>query len=162
MVGWFTLRPLTVPWVAATNLRPLATIRAQLAQGPWDAAHFLGPWLLLLAPLGVLLPVVTGRLDGSLVGSLAHTVFTGAMVSLGIELLQTDVPGRTLDVDSLLLNTAGVAITHLLLVPPLRAWARRQKSAVPENGAAPAVPRPREEAAPAESARRLTEVGSAL
>ncbi|MGP3927489.1 VanZ family protein [Streptomyces sp. 8N616] len=119
VVGWLTLRPLRVPWVPAANLRPLVTIRAELAQGPWDAVHSLGPSLLLLAPLGVLLPMAKGRLAACGLGSLAHTVFTGAMVSLGIELLQTDVSGRTLDVDDLLLNTAGVAIAYLLLVPLL-------------------------------------------
>ncbi|MGP4002187.1 VanZ family protein [Streptomyces sp. 8N706] len=130
-VGWLTLRPLSLPWVAAANLRPLATIRTELARGPWEAAQSLGPWLLLLAPLGVLLPVVTGRLGGSLLGAFAHTVFTGAMVSLGIELLQTDVPGRTLDVDSLVLNTTGVGVAYLLLTPPLRAWIRRKDDGVP-------------------------------
>ncbi|MET8677732.1 VanZ family protein [Streptomyces sp. NPDC004647] len=138
-VGWLTLRPLSVPWVPAANLRPLATVRAELAQGPWEAAHGLVPALLLLAPLGVLLPMVTGRLAGSWLSSLAHTVFTGAMVSLGIELLQTDVPGRTLDVDSVLLNTAGVGITYLLLAPPLRGLIRRR-----EHGARPSH-LPREE-----------------
>jgi hypothetical protein len=127
IVGWLTLRPLSVPWVAAANLRPLATVRAELALGTWHAAHSLGPSLLLLAPLGVLLPVVTGRLTGSWLASLAHTVFTAGVVSLAIELLQTDVPGRTLDVDSLLLNTAGVGVTYLLLTPPLRAWLRRRE-----------------------------------
>ncbi|MFI1967061.1 VanZ family protein [Streptomyces pathocidini] len=120
-VGWLTLRPRYVPWVPAANLHPFATVRAELAEGPWHALLQLGPSLLLLAPLGVLLPMVTGRLWGGLLGSLAHTVSSGAMVSLAIELLQTDVPGRTLDVDVLLLNTAGVAAAHLLLTPLLAA-----------------------------------------
>ncbi|MFG2195148.1 VanZ family protein [Streptomyces sp. NPDC048639] len=120
VVGWLTLRPRSVPWVPAANLRPLATIRAVIAQGPWETATALGPALLLLAPLGVLLPMATGRLALRGLGSPTHTVFTGFMVSLAIELLQTDVPGRTLDVDVLLLNTAGVAAAYLLFVPPLR------------------------------------------
>ncbi|MGP3982102.1 VanZ family protein [Streptomyces sp. KR80] len=142
LVAWVALRPLSVPWVAPENLRPLATIRTELAQGLWEAAHSLAPQLLLLAPLGVLLPVVTGRVAGSLLGSLAHTAFTGAMVSLAIELMQTDVPGRTLDVDAVLLNTAGVGVTHLSLVPPLRAWLRRN---APQGHGGRIVPLPREE-----------------
>jgi glycopeptide antibiotics resistance protein len=134
LVGWLTLRPLSVPWVAAANLEPFATIRSELAHGPWAAAQHLGPSLLLLAPLGVLLPMATGRLTGSWLGSFTHTVFTGGVISLGIEVLQTDVPGRTLDVDALLLNTAGVALAHLLLAPLLKArlcGRRRDRGARP-------------------------------
>ncbi|MEV6318669.1 VanZ family protein [Streptomyces sp. NPDC051776] len=120
VVGWLTLRPRSVPWVPAANLRPLATIRAALALGPWEAVTVLGPSLLLLAPLGVLLPIATGRLAVRGLGTPTHTVFTGFMMSLAIELLQTDVPGRTLDVDVLLLNTAGVTVAYVLFVPPLR------------------------------------------
>ncbi len=50
----------------------------------------------------------------------------GALVSLGIELLQTAVPGRVVDVDQLLLNTAGVVLAHLAVVPAWRAWLRRR------------------------------------
>lgn len=58
IVAWLTLRPRTVPWVSATNLEPLATIRAALAHGPsWEAVQHLGGSVLLLAPLGVLLPL---------------------------------------------------------------------------------------------------------
>jgi hypothetical protein len=153
LVGWLSLRPRYVPWVAAANLRPLATIRADLAQGPWEAVQSLWPSLLLLAPLGVLLPMVTGRLGRRRLGSLAHTVFTAAMVSLGIELLQTDVPGRTLDVDVLLLNTAGVGIAYLLLVPLLGAFLRLRR----KNRGAGRAPVPREEGAqgPTPAMRRV-------
>lgn len=148
LVGWLTLRPLSVPWVAAANLRPFATIRVELAHGLWTAVLHLGPSLLLLAPLGVLLPVATGRLTGSWLGSFAHTVFTGGVVSLGIEVLQTNVPGRTLDVDSLLLNTAGVALAHLLLAPPLKSWRCGRRR---DRGVRPAAVL-RQEASPGASA----------
>jgi len=144
MVGWLTLRPLDVPWMTAANLTPLAGIKADLAYGPVEAARRIGEGLVLLAPLGVLLPLAGGRLDVSPLASLARTAAAGALLSLGIELLQTGVPGQVVDVDSLLLNTAGVA------VPVLRARLRRRQqdcgpAAVlreePSQGATPTIPR---------------------
>ncbi|MFB9514471.1 VanZ family protein [Streptomyces purpureus] len=126
LVAWLTLRPLDVAWVAGSNLEPLAGIKADLALGPVVAARRIGEGLLLLAPLGVLLPLAGGRLDVSPWGSLTRTVAAGALVSLGIELLQTGVPGRVVDVDSLLLNTAGVALAHLAVVPAWRTRMRRR------------------------------------
>ncbi|MFJ1745496.1 VanZ family protein [Streptomyces sp. NPDC088116] len=126
LVGWLTLRPLDVLWVNAANLTPFAGIRADLALGPLVAARRIGEGLLLLAPLGVLLPVAGGRLTVSFWASLARTVAAGAMISLGIELLQTGVPGRVVDVDAMLLNTAGVALAHLLVVPLGRYRLRRR------------------------------------
>ncbi|MCM2577891.1 VanZ family protein [Streptomyces meridianus] len=125
-VGWVTLRPLAVPWVTPTNLQPLATIRTELAAGPWEAAEGLAGSLLLLAPLGPLLPMVKRQLTGSWTASFLRTTGAGLLVSVAIALLQTDVPGRTFDVDRLLLNATGVAVGHLLLVPPLRARLRRR------------------------------------
>jgi len=126
LVAWITLRPLDVPWVSAANLRPFASIRADLAMGPGAAARGLGKGLLLLAPLGVLLPMAGGRLAASPLLSLLRTVAAGALLSLGIELLQTGVPGQVVDVDSLLLNTVGVALAHLAVVPAVRAVLRRR------------------------------------
>lgn len=125
LVGWITLRPLDVPWVSAPNLQPLAGIRADLALAPGEAARHIGEKLLLLAPLGVLLPLVGGRLYASPVVSLARTVAAGALMSLGIELFQTAVPGQVVDIDSLLLNTLGVALAHVSVVPAARARLRR-------------------------------------
>ncbi|MCP3818959.1 VanZ family protein [Streptomyces sp. A3M-1-3] len=150
MVGWLTLRPLDVPWMTAANLTPLAGIKADLAYGPLEAARRIGEGLLLLAPLGVLLPLAGGRLTVSPLASLARTVAAGALISLGIELLQTGVPGQVVDVDSLLLNTAGVALAHLAVVPAMRARLRRRQqrhpsAAVPRGdspqGATPTIPR---------------------
>ncbi len=109
IVGWLTLRPLDVMWVTAANWEPLAGIRADLAQGPVEAARRIAGGLLLLAPLGVLLPLADARLDVALWASLLRTAAGGALVSLGIELLQTAVPGRVVDVDQLLLNKIGSA-----------------------------------------------------
>ncbi|MGW7067699.1 VanZ family protein [Streptomyces sp. NPDC054855] len=125
-VGWLTLRPLDVPWVSAANLQPFAGIKADLALGPVQAARQIGGSLLLLAPLGVLLPLAGGRVHVSPLGSLVRTVAAGALISLGIELLQTGVPGQVVDIDSLFLNSVGVALAHLAVVPAARARLRRR------------------------------------
>ncbi|MFF9406701.1 VanZ family protein [Streptomyces anandii] len=149
LVAWLTLRPLDLPWVMPANLRPLATVRADLALGWPEAARRLGEGLALLAPLGVLLPLAHGRLDVSPLASLARTVAAGALTSLGIALLQTGVPGRVVDVDTLLLNTVGVVLAHLAVVPAVRARLRRRaerrRPAVrqddPAQGRTPTYPR---------------------
>ncbi|WP_374775508.1 VanZ family protein [Streptomyces sp. NBC_01310] len=128
VVGWLTLRPLDVPWAAAANLSPLEGIRADLAYGPLEAARRIGEGLALLAPLGVLLPMISGRIALSRLSawsSLARTAAAGALVSVSIEMLQTAVPGQVVDVDSVLLNTVGVLLAHAAVVPALRARMRR-------------------------------------
>lgn len=142
VVGWLTLRPLDVPWAAAANLTPLEGIRADLAYGPLEAARRIGEGLALLAPLGVLLPLVSGRLAPSRLSawsSLARTAAAGALVSVCIEMLQTAVPGRVVDVDSVLLNTVGVLLAHAAVVPALRARMRRSRAAY--QGATPRITR---------------------
>lgn len=149
-VAWVTLRPLTVPWVAPPNLHPLATVRADLALGWPEAARQIGAGLGLLAPLGVLLPMISGRLYVSPLASLIRTVAAGALLSLGIELLQTGVPGQVVDVDSLLMNTVGVALAHAAIVPAARFWLRRRGETRPHTpvlqeepaqGRTPTIPR---------------------
>ncbi|MFF9492357.1 VanZ family protein [Streptomyces flaveolus] len=149
-VAWYTLRPLDVPWVLPPNVHPLAGIRADLALGWPAAARSLGGALALLAPLGVLLPMVNGRLAVSPTASLLRTMTAGALLSLGIELLQTGVPGQVVDVDSLLLNTLGVALAHLAVVPAGRARLRRRSGRghredvpqeEPAQGRTPTIPR---------------------
>ncbi|WP_151771637.1 VanZ family protein [Streptomyces abyssomicinicus] len=126
VVGWLTLRPLDVPWMTPTNIRPMAGIRADLALGWGPAVRRIVKDLALLAPLGVLLPMAGGRLSVPPLLSLARTLVAGAMISLGIELLQTGVPGQVVDVDSLILNTAGLTLVHLAVVPAGRAALRRR------------------------------------
>lgn len=137
-VAWLLLRPHYVAWVPAPNLRPLATIHHDLSMGPLQAARRLGAGLGLLAPLGVLLPMAGGRLDTPWFASFARSVFAALMVSLSLEFTQTLVPGQLFDVDALLLNTAGVAAAHLLLVPAARRRLRRRTAAVPVPAPAPA------------------------
>ncbi len=150
LVGWLTLRPLDVPWVTSPNFHPLAGIEAYLALGPAPAARRICEGLLLLAPLGILLPMAGGRLSVSPVASLARTALAGGLFSLAIELLQTGVPGQVVDVDSVLLNTAGVALAHLTVVPVGRARLRRKQERVPggavlreeaPQGPTPTIPR---------------------
>ncbi|MFF5785379.1 VanZ family protein [Streptomyces sp. NPDC012693] len=129
LVAWVSLRPRDVAWVTAPNTVPLNGLRADLALGATEAARLIGEGLLLLAPLGVLLPMADGRLNVSHWASFVRTTAAGALVSLGVELLQTAVPGQVVDVDSILLNTAGVALAHLLLVPAGRTWLRRRSDA---------------------------------
>jgi glycopeptide antibiotics resistance protein len=149
-VAWFTLRPLDVPWVVPANLHPFAGIRADLALGGREAALRIGEGLVLLAPLGLLLPMVHGRLWTSPVGSLIRTCVAGTLISLGIELLQTGVPGQVVDIDSLFLNTAGVALAHLVVVPVVRHSLRRRserrgsatvRQEEPTQGRTPTIPR---------------------
>ena len=130
LVAWVSLRPRDVAWVTAPNTIPLAGLRADLALGSAEAARLIGEGLLLLAPLGVLLPMADGRLDVSRWASLTRTTAAGALVSLAVELLQTAVPGQVVDVDSVLLNTAGVALAHVLFVPVGRARLRRRSEEV--------------------------------
>jgi glycopeptide antibiotics resistance protein len=139
LVGWLLLRPHYVTWVPSPNLRPFGTIRDDLAMEPADAARNLLAGLGLLAPLGVLLPMAGGRVRTSGVASFVRTVFAGLMVSLSVEFTQTMVPGQLFDVDALILNTAGVALAHLLIVPPARAHLRRRAAFGPP-AAAPLAP----------------------
>lgn len=142
IVGWLTLRPLDVPWAAAANLTPLEGIRADLAYGPLEGARRIGEGLALLAPLGVLLPLVSGRLAPSTLSawsSLARTAAAGALVAVCIEMLQTAVPGQVADVDSALLNTVGVLLAHAAVVPALRARLRRSRTAY--QGTTPRISR---------------------
>ena len=143
-VCWLTLRPLSVPWVAPANLRPLATIRSDLAGDAYGALAGIGGGLALLAPLGVLLPLATGRLHRPVPATWARTVGAGAMVSLLISLLQSGVPGRVANVDAVLLNTLGVALSCLLFYPPLRRLLRRRVlRADPHGSGGPGSPRGR-------------------
>ncbi|MGW8378866.1 VanZ family protein [Streptomyces sp. ODS28] len=129
LVAWLTLRPLSVPWVAPANLRPFASIRADLAGDPWSALVSIGGGLALLAPVGVLWPLVCGRLHRPLPATWARSTVAGGLVSLGIALVQSGVPGRVADIDDVLLNTAGVALAGLLLYPLLRRLLLRRERA---------------------------------
>ncbi|WP_323375890.1 VanZ family protein, partial [Streptomyces alkaliterrae] len=122
-VGWLTLRPLAVPWVAPANVELLATIRADIEQGPVSALRGIGGNLLMFAPLGALLPLVSGQ-RGSRTGSFLRTFAAAGLLSLSLEALRSAVPGQVADVDSVLLHTAGAAVAHLLCYPLVRSLLR--------------------------------------
>lgn len=131
VVGWLALRPLSVPWVAPPNLQPFATIRSDLDEDSPDALRGLVRGLALLAPLGVLLPLASGRAERPLAVICARTVAAGALISSALVLLQSAVPGHSVNIDHVLLNTAGVALACLLVFPLVRAWLRRGTGHIP-------------------------------
>ncbi|MBG6090901.1 VanZ family protein [Actinomadura viridis] len=105
-----TLTPVDDNGQAGGNTDPGRSLRFYLDQPLKDAALQVGGNLILLAPLGVLLPVVATRLRGPL-----RLALVGAMVSLAIEVVQgLVVMGRAFDVDDVILNTLGVVIAYLL------------------------------------------------
>lgn len=124
LVGWLTLRPVAVAWVEPANLELLANIRAAVDDGPRAAAETIAAGVLPLAPLGVLLPALGRRLGGSRFVSFTRTVFAGAMIALGFQLLRSAVPSRVVDMDQVLLATVGIALVHLLCYRGLRALLR--------------------------------------
>ena len=138
-VGWLLLRPHYVAWVPAPNLRPLGTIRADLDMSLLQAARRIGAGLGLLAPLGVLLPMAGGQVRAAGFPSFARTVFAALMVSLALEFTQTLVPGQLFDIDALLLNTLGVALAYLLVVPAVRRRLRRREDAAAAAESQPLV-----------------------
>jgi glycopeptide antibiotics resistance protein len=135
-VYWLAVRSMSGPWLAAGSTTPLHTIRADLALGPAGAVWHLGGALLALAPLGVSLPLVGGRVDVWGPTSFARSAFCGLMLAFGAELIRTGFAGQIFDVDVVVLNTVGVALAHLAVVPAARAALRRR--CVP----APAVEQP--------------------
>lgn len=136
-VAWYALRPLDVPWVMPANLRPFDGVRADFALGWRTGVRRTGEALMLLAPLGVLLPMAGGRLAVSRLGSLVRTTTATALVSLVVELLQTAVPGQDVDIDALLLNSAGAALAHAAVVPAARARLLRRAGQSPLSTAPP-------------------------
>ncbi len=125
------------PWVASGGSTPFHTIRSYLALGPLGAAGHLGGPLLSLAPVGFLFPLVGGRVDVNPVGSFARSAFGGLMLAFAAEMVRTGSAGQLFDVDVVLLNTAGVALAHLAVVPATRSALRRRGPVRLEHGVRP-------------------------
>lgn len=113
----FALRPVPDPhhW-AVGNFRLGHTIRFYLDQPSLrEALLQIGGNLALLAPLGVLLPLLSRVFRG-----LFRLTFSVALVSLAIETAQgTVISGRSFDVDDIVLNTLGAVLAYLIIGRPL-------------------------------------------
>ncbi|MER7754360.1 VanZ family protein [Kitasatospora sp. NPDC097643] len=120
LVLWLVLRPLPVAWVDDANLTPLASLRSSTA---WQVVGEL----LLLAPLGVLLPLAGGRPRGPFLPSFLRTTGASALLATGLEFLSSWTPGHVLNVDHILFAVIGVGVTHLALVPGLRRLLREPR-----------------------------------
>jgi glycopeptide antibiotics resistance protein len=106
-----TLSPVHDNGQAGGNIDPGDSLRFYFDRPAGEAAMQLGGNLALLAPLGVLLPVVSTRLRGPL-----RLALVGAMASLAIEIVQGSVVlGRAFDIDDVILNTVGVVLAYLLV-----------------------------------------------
>jgi hypothetical protein len=152
---WVTLHTTPTPWVADTNLTPLASVRTQLAAGTAQADLELLRSVLALAPLGVLLPLAGGRRDAPAFGSFARTLLTGILIATAIEVVQTTLGLKMPNVDDILLAALGIAVAHLAVVPAGRAWLRRRAGA-PGRGLGDSIP----ERAPEDTPEKTPEIRS--
>ncbi|MFI6986661.1 VanZ family protein [Embleya sp. NPDC050154] len=103
-----------------------------------DAVRQIGGNLVLCAPLGVLLPVVTARLRGPL-----RILLTVGALMLVVEAVQgLFVVGRAFDIDDVILNATGAFLAYIFLgrhlaarVHPRRTpfWRRERTAKTPEG-----------------------------
>ncbi|MEU3572785.1 VanZ family protein [Kitasatospora sp. NPDC036755] len=133
LVLWLVLRPLPVAWVYDANLTPLASLRSSSG---WQVVGEL----LLLAPLGILLPLAGGRLRARWLPSFLRTTGVSAMLATVLEFLSSWAPGHVLNVDHILLAVVGVAVAHLALVPGLRHLLRDRRPRAPRPAVRSAPP----------------------
>ena len=106
-----TLTPVHDNGQAGGNTDPGRSLRFYLDEPTPDAVRQLGGNLILLAPLGVLLPVVAVSLRGPV-----RLALVAALLSLAIEGTQgLLVLGRAFDIDDVILNVTGVVLAYLLL-----------------------------------------------
>ncbi|WP_026314135.1 VanZ family protein [Actinomadura flavalba] len=106
-----TLTPVNDNGQAGGNTDPGRSLRFYLDRPTKEAIFQLGGNLVLLSPLGVLLPIASRRLRGPV-----RLLLIGGLVSLVIETTQgLLVMGRAFDVDDVMLNTLGVVLAYLLV-----------------------------------------------
>ncbi|MEW1910157.1 VanZ family protein [Kitasatospora sp. NPDC085895] len=93
------------------NLRPGSTLELYLDRpAVREAVKQVGGNLLLGAPFGILLPLLSRR-----VGGLLRVTLLTAVTMVLVECAQAVlVPGRAFDIDDVLLNTAGAVLLHLV------------------------------------------------
>ena len=158
---WATFRSTPSVWLADSNFTPFASVHAELTGGTArDYLELLGS-LLSLAPLGVLLPLAGGRRDASPVTSFTRTLLAGILIATGLEVLQTTLSLRLLNVDDILLPCIGIALTHLAVVPAARAWLRHRAARIADAAADASAHAPEgdPESAPETRALRSTNPG---
>ncbi|MEV8099649.1 VanZ family protein [Kitasatospora sp. NPDC085879] len=160
LLAWLVLRPTAVNWTYPANLTPLASVDRALSFGAYAGARQLAAGVLPLAPFGVLLPIAVGRLRTPWLPSFLRTVGGAALLATGLEILKSWTPGHVLNVDDIILGTAGAAVCHLLFVPGARAVLRLRARRPARRGAAPSPHRTYERSAPAAPLGRLTGQGS--
>ena len=116
------------------NLVPFATIRPALAAGAPAVARqtaFLN--LFVLSPAAIYLPLLVPRLR-----RLRAFVPVGILIGVSVELAQLAVSlflgfrYRAIDVDDVILNTAGVFLAYAVFLAAVRATRRSQPVAAPE------------------------------
>ena len=106
-----TLTPVQDNGQAGGNTDPGRSLRFYLERPTKEAVLQIGGNLALLAPLGVLLPIVWTTLRGPI-----RLALLAAMFSFAIEAVQgLLVMGRAFDIDDVILNVTGVVIAYLLL-----------------------------------------------
>jgi glycopeptide antibiotics resistance protein len=123
LLGWLLLRPVPSAWAYDANLTPFATLHRAFSSGSSPALGQTLAAVAQTAPLGVLLPLVGGRLRTAWVLSFLHAIGCSALFATGLEVLETST-GRVLNVDDVLLGVIGAALAHLLVVPATRAVLR--------------------------------------
>ncbi len=106
-----TLTPVQDNGQAGGNTDPGRSLRFYLDRPTKEAVFQIGGNLALLAPLGVLLPIVWTTLRGPI----RLALLTGVL-SLTIEAIQGAlVVGRAFDIDDVILNVSGVVLAYLFL-----------------------------------------------
>ena len=106
-----TLTPVHDNGQAGGNTDPGRSLRFYLDRPIKEAFLQVGGNLVLLAPLGVLLPLVWTTLRGPI-----RLALVTGILSLAIETIQgLLVMGRAFDVDDVILNVAGVVLAYLFL-----------------------------------------------
>ncbi|WP_243718964.1 VanZ family protein [Actinomadura sp. 7K534] len=106
-----TLTPVQDNGQAGGNTDPGRSLRFYMDRPIKEAVLQVGGNLALLAPLGVLLPIVWTTLRGPI-----RLAIVASMLSLVIEAVQgLLVVGRAFDIDDVILNVTGVVIAYLLL-----------------------------------------------
>ncbi|MER5637028.1 VanZ family protein [Kitasatospora sp. NPDC002227] len=150
VIGWLTLRPVSVGWTYPANLTPFASVGQALRLGGLAGCEQLAAGLLPLAPLGLLLPLVGGGLRTAWLPSFLRTVGGGALLATAMEILEGWTPGHVLNVDDITLGTIGVAACHLTLVPLARTLLRRRPAVAPRPAQVrlPLLPAPADQHGP--------------